>query len=531
MNYLEISLCIGLAAIALISAAIVIRLRLRLQRLASEKDELSRQASALQEQVRALSRYQHIIDMEAWATQIRNLAEQEAAKITDQARALADQWSAASTSAYAQAEAALRQSIQQANTESARITQAAQTQAQEIAGNALAAKDNAERYERIVQSMRNVLEGYGNRYILPTMGLLDDLAAEFGFAEAGQLLKAARDQVRNMVRQDLAATCDYVEVNRRNTAINFVVDAFNGKVDTILADVRHDNHGTLRQKMVDSFNLVNHNGSAFRGARILQVFLEARLEELRWAVIAQELKLKEREEQRQIKERIREEEKAQREFERAIKETQKEEELIRKAMEKAQREIDKASDEQKAKYEGQLATLAEKLRQAEEKNQRALSMAQQTRSGHVYVISNVGSFGEDVFKIGMTRRLEPLDRVRELGDASVPFEFDVHAMIPSDDAPTLERALQKAFLHGQMNKVNPRKEFFRVNLQQVRNAVETSGVQAAWTMTAACREWRETQAIERAMTTPSFDEKSWEEQQLRERDAAINETDGEVAVA
>jgi hypothetical protein len=276
---------------------------------------------------------------------------------------------------------------------------------------------------------------------------------------------------------------------------------------------------------------VNHNGSAFRGARILQAFLEARLEELRWAVVAQELKLKEREEQRQIKERIREEERAQREFERAIKETQKEEELIRKAMEKAQREIDKASDEQKAKYENQLEALAEKLRQAEEKNKRALSMAQQTRSGHVYVISNVGSFGEDVFKIGMTRRLEPLDRVRELGDASVPFEFDVHAMIPSDDAPTLERALHKAFLHGQVNKVNPRKEFFRVNLQDVRNAVETTGVQASWTMTAACKEWRETQALERAMATPSFDEKSWEEQQLRERDAAINETDGSVAVA
>jgi hypothetical protein len=115
--------------------------------------------------------------------------------------------------------------------------------------------------------------------------------------------------------------------------------------------------------------------------------------------------------------------------------------------------------------------------------------------------------------------------------ASVPFEFDVHAMIPSDDAPTLERSPHKTFLHGQMNKVNPRKEFFRVNLHEIRTAVERFGVQANWTMTAACREWLETQAIERAMTTPSFDEKSWEEQQLRESETAIHETDGDVAVA
>ena len=89
-------------------------------------------------------------------------------------------------------------------------------------------------------------------------------------------------------------------------------------------------------------------------------------------------------------------------------------------MEKARNELAKASEEQKAKYEAQLAALQEKLQEAEAKSQRAISMAQQTRSGHVYIISNVGSFGEDVFKIGMTRRLEPLDRVRELGDASVP---------------------------------------------------------------------------------------------------------------
>lgn len=100
-----------------------------------------------------------------------------------------------------------------------------------------------------------------------------------------------------------------------------------------------------------------------------------------------------------------------------------------------------------------------------------MSMAQQTRSGYVYVISNIGSFGNDVFKIGMTRRLEPMDRVKELGDASVPFSFDVHMMISCDDAPTLEKTLHRRFHKQRMNKVNFRKEFFNVSLDDIHQAV------------------------------------------------------------
>jgi hypothetical protein len=100
-----------------------------------------------------------------------------------------------------------------------------------------------------------------------------------------------------------------------------------------------------------------------------------------------------------------------------------------------------------------------------------VSLAQQTRAGHVYVISNVGSFGPGVFKIGMPRRREPLDRVHELGDASVPFPFDVHAMIRCDDAPALEAALHQRFRSYRVNRVNPRKEFFRVGVEEIAAAV------------------------------------------------------------
>ena len=191
------------------------------------------------------------------------------------------------------------------------------------------------------------------------------------------------------------------------------------------------------------------------------------------------------------------EEKARREYERAIQEATKEEETIRKAMEKAREETAHASAQDRAKFEAQLAELNQKLVDAEAKNQRALSMAQQTRSGHVYIISNIGSFGEDILKIGMTRRLQPEDRIWELSDASVPFDFDVHAMIRSDDAPALERLLHGCFDDLRVNKVNYRKEFFRVPIQRLRDFVAEKALEATFTMTAEAREYRETLALEK----------------------------------
>jgi hypothetical protein len=328
-----------------------------------------------------------------------------------------------------------------------------------------------------------------------------------------------------MVKNGTAATCDYVEENRRETAVRFVVDAFNGKVDSILSRTKHDNVGTLTQEIRDAFTLVNHNGAAFRNARVVDTYLDARLTELRWAAIAQELKLRDREEQRRIKEQIREEEKAQREFERSLREAAKEEEMLRKAMDKIQDQVAKASEAQRQKYEGQLAELADRLRKVEEERQRAKSMAEQTKTGHVYVISNIGSFGEDVFKIGLTRRLEPLDRVRELGDASVPFAFDVHAMIPSNDAPALELALHKHFLAAQMNKVNPRKEFFRVPLAVIREEIDGLRVTAKWTIAAEAKEYRETLALEKTLKADPEKKKAW----LREHENADEIIDMDLA--
>jgi len=184
-------------------------------------------------------------------------------------------------------------------------------------------------------------------------------------------------------------------------------------------------------------------------------------------------------------------------------------------MEKAQQEVARASAEQKAEYELQLQDLAEKLKQAEEKNQRAISMAQQTRRGHVYIISNVGSFGENVYKIGLTRRLEPQDRIDELGDSSVPFEFDVHALIFSEDAPALEGQLHKHFVLDQVNKINHRREFFRADLAHIRQEIEKLGLSSKWTMAAAASEFRETQLLEAKMKTNPELRQAWVKRQLQ----------------
>ena len=150
-------------------------------------------------------------------------------------------------------------------------------------------------------------------------------------------------------------------------------------------------------------------------------------------------------------------------------------------------------------------------------------MAQQTRTGHVYVISNIGSFGEDVFKIGMTRRLEPTDRVRELSDASVLFEFDVHAMIFSEDAPTLEKQLHRHFLRQQVNKVNPRKEFFRLDLGEIKQELDALGVQTQWTMMAQAREYRETLQIEQQILENPAIAAEWTRHQMEYEESAEDE--------
>ncbi len=403
----------------------------------------------------------------------------------------------AATFTLGEAKAEAEKIIQSGNDAKLEIIKKAREEAQAIAGEALEAKGKADEYEKTARAFQNIIKGYGDEYIIPSSNLLDDLAEEYSFSDAGKELKTARARSKDMVADREAGVCDYAEESRRQTAIAFVVDAFNGKVDSILSRAKRDNFGTLAQEIRDARLAVNENGRAFRNARITEEYANARIEELRLGCVAFELRERDKAEQREIKERMREEEKARREQEKALREAAKQEETLRKAMEEARASVESANAEEKAKFEAKLAELEGKLAEAEAKAQRAKSMAEMTKSGHVYVISNIGSFGEQVLKIGMTRRLDPMDRVWELSDASVPFDFDVHAMIFAEDAPKLEAELHRKFNETRVNKVNFRKEFFHVGVADVQQVIGSLGVEATFTMRAEAMEYRETLAIDK----------------------------------
>ena len=179
------------------------------------------------------------------------------------------------------------------------------------------------------------------------------------------------------------------------------------------------------------------------------------------------------------REKEREEREAQREYERAIKKALKDEEKAQEALEQKKREIAEAQTQEKIqKLQEQIQGLEKALVEARELRERAMSMAQQTKIGYVYVISNIGSFGKDVYKIGMTRRLDPMERVLELSNASVPFPFDVHTFIYSEDAPSLEADLHRRFDAKKVNSINYRKEYFHVTLDEIKAALEEKGVDA-----------------------------------------------------
>jgi hypothetical protein len=270
--------------------------------------------------------------------------------------------------------------------------------------------------------------------------------------------------------------------------------AFNGECDVLISKVKWNNVNQMKERMQKLFDAINKLGQGFQ-VYLNNQYLDLKRKELILEYEYQSKRQQEKEEMKAIQEELREEEKAKREFEQAQREAEKEEAVYQKALDKARKEIEAASGEKQDKLQSQIDKLEQELKEAQEKKERALSMAQQTKRGHVYIISNIGSFGENVYKIGMTRRLEPIDRVRELGDASVPFQFDIHAMIYSEAAPTLENELHKAFTNKKVNMLNYRKEFFSVTLDEIEEKVKEIGLEAEFSRLPEAMEYRETLAI------------------------------------
>lgn len=275
--------------------------------------------------------------------------------------------------------------------------------------------------------------------------------------------------------------------------IKLILRAFNGEADSLIAKVKWNNVNQIKERLNKSFITLNKLGES-QTVEITQYYFELKMKELILEYEYQTKKQQEKEELRALQEELREEEKAKREYEKAQKEAEKEEAYYLKILEKVKKDFEEKNGNPE-ELQNKISELERELEDARLKKERALSMAQQTKRGHVYIISNIGSFGENVFKIGMTRRLEPMDRIRELGDASVPFKFDVHALIYSDEARTLEYELHKAFAEKALNLFNFRKEFFNVTLEEIENKIKELGFSAEFTSEPEAMEYKETIAI------------------------------------
>ena len=201
-------------------------------------------------------------------------------------------------------------------------------------------------------------------------------------------------------------------------------------------------------------------------------------------------------EQAAIREQIRQEAEERRILEQQRKQVEKEESKYQTEMDNVKELLSKTQDNNMIqKYLDKIKDLEAMLAKVEDKKEEIINR-QNGKAGNVYVISNLGSFGEDVFKVGMTRRLEPMDRVRELGDASVPFSFDVHAMIFSEDAVALESKLHHLLDKYRLNKINVRKEFFKVDIDTIKDFVFQEDPAADFNETMLAEEYRQSLSIE-----------------------------------
>lgn len=318
-------------------------------------------------------------------------------------------------------------------------------------------------------------------------------------------IKKLRDQQKALIQDkrviiahgDMATFGESPIVKRvLNEQVKMMVRSFNIECDMLIAKVNPGNYQRTLERIDAVVTGLEKSAADLRyGFNTEYVKLKYQECTLQYQFMLK--KKQEQDEQRAIREQMREEERARREYEKAIEEAAKEEAAYERMLEKAREALETASAEEKQAAELRIRQLEEELAEAKAKAQRAISMAQQTKKGHVYVISNIGSFGEGVYKIGLTRRLDPTERVDELGDASVPFSFDIHAMIASNDAPALESTLHKAFDAKRVNAVNLRKEFFRVSLEDIRTKVEeVTGNEADFVMTCLAEEYYQTKRMQ-----------------------------------
>lgn len=366
----------------------------------------------------------------------------------------------------------------------------------------------AERHRNItelqtkVDANRAELVSVNSQLELQDQGLFEFPHPAEASVQLGEQLARTREQIKQMVRskQAVNATQDFHFNGSQSQGRKFINDmskmmlrSYNAEAENAILTVRAGNLPAALKRVQRAKDQAERLGRMIT-LTISPVYHALRTEELTLAAQHLQAKQAAKDAEREERARLREERKAQAEMEKEKKRLEKERAHYENTIEslRQQGRLDELGE-----LESKLADIT---RGIEDVDYRAANI----RAGYVYVISNIGAFGERMVKIGMTRRLEPLDRVRELSDASVPFNFDVHAMFFSEDAVGVEAELHRRFAAKRVNRINTRREFFYVEPAEVkRELAEIQGSLLEFTVDPAAEQYRESQKIAEAELSPA----------------------------
>lgn len=333
---------------------------------------------------------------------------------------------------------------------------------------------------KIKQSLKMEIIELDDKILFQDFGVYQP---QYNFAtldEYKEKLEEIKEQQKEMIKKQTAVVCNTAwklqgseQAGRKMIAetIKQTLNYFNVVCDYIISKVKFSNYDNSKERIFKEFQKQNDFNQS-KDIYIVDDYYRLKIKELNLAFEYQKKKQEEKEELRRKREEMREAEKVAREIEEKRKELEKEQEHYQNYLKKINEQIEVEQSEERKQY---LLSKKEELDNNVHDVHLALAdldyREANHRAGYVYIISNIGAFGENIFKIGMTRRLEPEERIAELSGASVPFRFDVHAMIFSDDAPKLEAALHNHFADKKVNLVNGRKEFFNVTLEEIKQVV------------------------------------------------------------
>lgn len=275
-----------------------------------------------------------------------------------------------------------------------------------------------------------------------------------------------------------------------------LIRSFNGECEAAISKVTYSNFDKIQKRIQKSFEQLNKLNEG-NGIELSPKYLDSKIDELHLAYEYAEKKQQEKDELREQREREREEKRAQQEIKEAQQKITKEIDHYKKALAEMTARLSTLDGAEKEAIQTSIAELKKNIDDSEKKKTDLDYRAENPTAGYVYIISNIGSFGKDVVKIGVTRRLDPLERISELSSASVPFKFDVHALIFSYDAYSLETELHNHFANQRINKVNNRKEYFRVPISEIKEALgKYNDLTVDFNELAEAPEYRQTLALE-----------------------------------